>query len=198
MVESSAQAGALLEPFTQHLLDRLMDQPAGAQQLAGALGVPLHRVIYRLKQLLGLGLVRVESRRPRPGRAIAVYAPVAQSYAIPFALTPAATLREFFVGDMRSWLEPKLDRVALNVHDPVTLVFARHGEGAAYLDYQLSAADEHRLRRTRFLSRSLELTEAQLNALEAAVRALLDQPPGPHNSESHRLSVNLLVFPEER
>ncbi|MEM8905023.1 MAG: winged helix-turn-helix domain-containing protein [Actinomycetota bacterium] len=66
-----------LDPLRRQLLD-LLDAPASATELARRLDLPRQRVNYHLRQLEAVGLVELDSTRPRRGVTERLYRRIAE------------------------------------------------------------------------------------------------------------------------
>lgn len=81
---ADTRASRFLEPFIGR------ERTAGA--VAAELDVEVSSMLYRIKQLLDLELLRVSRTEPRQGRALKYYRAVADGFFVPFELTDAETL----------------------------------------------------------------------------------------------------------
>lgn len=100
---ADAKASRFLEPF--------MGRERTASAVAAELGVNVSSVLYRIDQLLDLGLLQVARTEPRRGRAVKHYRAVADEFFVPFELTDAETLGALgsrSAGELKHLLETSL------------------------------------------------------------------------------------------
>ena len=92
-VSSHAAALFLINPDSFRYLEPFLAQPSTVSSVARRLNVEVSSVLYRVKQMLKLGLLRVVKTEARAGRAILHYRSASDEFFVPFALTSADTLR---------------------------------------------------------------------------------------------------------
>lgn len=90
-VEQPEAARLLLEPATLRALSPFVGRGRAASEVARELAMPLNTLLYQIKQLLKAGLLEVVREERRAGRAIKRYRAVAESFLLPYAVTPAET-----------------------------------------------------------------------------------------------------------
>ena len=93
-ISDPRQAYILTEPRSKEFFKPFLARPRTAQEAADELGCPINTVLYRVKVMFEVGLLRVVETRPRGGRSMKVYRSVHDSYFVPFSCTPYATLEE--------------------------------------------------------------------------------------------------------
>ena len=84
-------AAALLEQTTLLILAPFVKTARSASSVASELGMPLNSLMYQIKRLLDLELLCTVRSESRAGRAIKYYQAVAETFEIPYHLTPAQT-----------------------------------------------------------------------------------------------------------
>ncbi|GEM45448.1 winged helix-turn-helix domain-containing protein [Deinococcus cellulosilyticus] len=168
-LSSEAQARLLMDPINQKILDVLLTRDASAQQLVDLTHLPMHRVHYRLKLLLEHGFVAIKETLKRTGRPIRVYGTTAQSWVLPFELTPSSNLAEFFEQSSEQWLKQVFQPIAEKIGQPVHFLFARHGPGPAYLDPKMSPQDQKQMDRFLIHAQDFLVDPEKVEALKAAV-----------------------------
>ncbi|HKI57965.1 MAG TPA: hypothetical protein VKA00_01950 [Trueperaceae bacterium] len=112
--DSSSVPGSAWE-VTTALQARLLSDPAGrsyfipflartrsVKAAAAEVGCRLDAMHYRVTRFLAAGLLGVVGETPRAGRPIKLYRSVADTFYIPFGLTPYAELEERIRRDLRS------------------------------------------------------------------------------------------------
>lgn len=106
LVAKNHQQARLLQDVNYfRVLGRLFLGEASAGEVAAATGQTVKQAHHKLTRLLAAGLIEVAQERPRAGRPVKVYRPVATEFRIPFALTDAAT----FADVLRELYRPALE-----------------------------------------------------------------------------------------
>ena len=93
-----AAARFIADPKASRFLEPFLGRERTASAVAAELGVRVSSMLYRVRQLLDLGLLRVARVEPRRGRALKHYRAVAESLFVPFELTDAETLQALGLG----------------------------------------------------------------------------------------------------
>lgn len=109
-VTDPRQARLLSEPRFQAAFRQFLAREASATAAARELGLDLDAMLYRVRLLLGAGLLEVVRHQKRNGRPIKVYRSVHDEYFVPYDVTPFADLQE------RLWLQAEAElrqRVAI-------------------------------------------------------------------------------------
>ena len=90
-VKQAQVAAALLEPITLLVLAPFVLSERAPSSVASELGMPLNSLLYQINRLRELDLLEISRVESRAGRAIKYYQAVAESFYIPYHLTPAET-----------------------------------------------------------------------------------------------------------
>ena len=93
-VTDPEQARLLSDPSSQRLFRPFLAQERTVSQVADETGRDVNAVLYRVRQFLAAGLLRVVRVRKRPGRGVKVYRSVHDAYYVPYEVTPFASLEE--------------------------------------------------------------------------------------------------------
>jgi len=89
---TEAQAtGQLLDPAMRRVLAAFMGQERPLSPVALELGMPLNSLLYRVRQLVGSGLVQLMREEPRAGRARRFYRASAEQFFVPYTSVSAET-----------------------------------------------------------------------------------------------------------
>ena len=105
VVKDKEAANTLIEPAKRRYLEPFMSRDLTLQQAADALGVKPNTMLYQVKRLLRLELLKVVRIEQRKGMASKVYRSSAPRFLVPFNVTAAATIE-----DLLFELEAKLLR----------------------------------------------------------------------------------------
>lgn len=131
-VVSREAAEALADPDTQRIMEPFMARERSVSQAARELKVSTNRLLYRVKKLTALDLLRVVRQQARAGRAIKIYRASSDSFFVPFALTRSETLEALFLR-LDDHMQGLFYRNAVRAlsHAPADLgfVFGRNDEG---------------------------------------------------------------------
>lgn len=106
IAQTAEQARLLQDIGHVSVLASLLRAEASAGEVARHTHQHVKQAHYKLGRLLAAGLIEVCAERPRGGRPVKVYRPVATEYRVPFALTDAASIGELIHEAHR----PLLDR----------------------------------------------------------------------------------------
>src|SRR5690606_28325481 len=115
-VTDPEQARLLNDADSKRLIPPLMSHAptitAAARDLtvtaaARETGVDTNAVLYRVRQFLRAGLLKVVREVKRPGRPIKVYRSAHDAYFVPYELTPFASLEERMLAQLRPHLEER-------------------------------------------------------------------------------------------
>src|SRR5690606_5569036 len=99
-VTDREQARLLTEPDRLRLFRPFLARERTVSQVAGETRTDLNSVLYRVRQYLAAGLLRIVREERRPGRPVKVYRSVHDAYFIPYEVTPFATLEERMLEQM--------------------------------------------------------------------------------------------------
>ena len=91
-VEDADQARLLTDSEAQMIFRPFLARELTASQAASETGRDLNAVLYRLRQFVAAGLVKVVREIKRAGRPIKVYRSTADAYFVPYEFTPFASL----------------------------------------------------------------------------------------------------------
>ncbi len=111
VVRDSEAARFIADTKASRFLEPFMGQERTASGVAAELGVKVSSMLYRIRQLLDLKLLRVSRVEPRHGRALKYYRAVADGFFVPFESTDAetlGTLGSHSAVESRRWLEKSL------------------------------------------------------------------------------------------
>lgn len=188
-LSTEAQARVLMDPINQKILDVLLTRDASARELVDLTHLPMHRVHYRLKLLLEHDFVLIKETLRRAGRPIRVYRAAAQSWVLPFELTPSSDLADFVGKSSEQWLKQVFQPIANKIGQPVHFLFARHGPGPAYLDPKMSPQDQKQMDRFLIHTQDFLIDPEKVEALKAAVIQVIKE----HQTDTGK-TVSLGIF----
>jgi len=93
-VTDPRQAAFLADPTRKPYFAPFLARDQTVTAAAGEAGCAPNSMLYRVRTMTALGLLRVVGTRPRAGRAVKVYRSTHDAYFVPFEATPYATLQE--------------------------------------------------------------------------------------------------------
>lgn len=93
-ITSREAADTLTDPAKRRYLEPFIRRERTLTQAARDLGLAPTTLLYQVRRLQRLGLLRVVRREPRRGRASPVYRASAERFFVPFESTSAATIEE--------------------------------------------------------------------------------------------------------
>lgn len=126
IVRDATAARFVADPKVARFLEPFMGQERSASAVAYELGVKVSSMLYRINQLLDLGLLHVARIEPRRGRPVKHYRATADTFFVPFELTDAETLEVLSsssMGELKRLLEMSLGAV----HESVGRTFEGWG-----------------------------------------------------------------------
>jgi REP element-mobilizing transposase RayT len=88
VITDPQQALFLTDAHLRQFITPFLGQSASVSQAANALRIKTNAMLYRVQQMLDLGLLEAAHLEKRPGRAIQHYKSVADSFFVPFTATP--------------------------------------------------------------------------------------------------------------
>ena len=91
-VTDPAAAAALMNPRTLRQLEPFLNRERTVLEAAQETGVKPNTMLARVNRFLRLGLLVVTREVPRAGRAVKVYRSRADSFFVPYEITPSETL----------------------------------------------------------------------------------------------------------
>ncbi|WP_027483293.1 helix-turn-helix transcriptional regulator [Deinococcus pimensis] len=138
-VTDERAAAFLTDPATRVFVEPFLGRDASVTSAARAVGVTGNTMLYRVRQMRSLGLLRVTREVPRRGRAVRMYRAVADRLFVPYTATSAVNLREVMRRERAAHDELLLEallRVMSGVHDDAAwgMLLYRSGEGVYAYD----------------------------------------------------------------
>jgi hypothetical protein len=100
-ISSRAAADFLINPASYRFLEPFLAEENTVAKAAKWLHSDPGSVLYRIKQMLALGLLVINREEQRKGRAIKYYLSSCEEFFVPFALTSIESLRELNSGFTR-------------------------------------------------------------------------------------------------
>jgi hypothetical protein len=107
IADNARTAEFLLNRDNQALMDRFWGREDTVAEVAKVLDLDRNKVLYRVRAMLEMGLLRVARVTPRRGRAIQHYTLSADAFYIPFEVTRFENKAAF----VRAQLEPFFERL---------------------------------------------------------------------------------------
>jgi hypothetical protein len=104
-------ARALIDLRTAQRLEPFMKRELTLSEAAHELKVKLPALLYHVERFLGFGLLSVTRIKTRAGRPLKLYRSTAQSFFVPYHLTPSETLAQL-LGDLMAPTERRFHREA--------------------------------------------------------------------------------------
>lgn len=180
-VHDPDQAEVLTDPGRLRFLVPFLARARTVSAVAREMGAHPDTVLYRVRTLVGLGLLRVDREEPRRGRAIKHYRSSADGYFVPFHASPYADLEE----DLRTnWQAPfhtlvtnmaaLLRSAGIEGHRVYRVGDAVHVDSAPSLDRPLDLSDPD-LRHATVQHRTLRLTADEAERLQGDLHELLQR-----------------------
>ena len=181
-VTDPEQARLLTDAASQRLFRPFLARDLTVTAAARETGVDTNAVLYRVRQFLRAGLLKVVREVKRPGRPIKVYRSAHDAYFVPYELTPFASLEERMLAQLRPHLEERVRTMArrLREHGWSGQLLFRDDQGETWM---ASAADP--VARLDWLDSrlgvgidyivDLELTEDEAAELHRLLYAVLDR-----------------------
>jgi DNA-binding transcriptional ArsR family regulator len=109
LVDEPRQIKAFTDPLRVRVLVVLAERAATNQQVADALGEPQAKVLYHIRVLLEVGLIRLVEQRVRGGNVEKYYRAVARA----FSIDPSPELRGHIISTEIEVLRAEFDHSAL-------------------------------------------------------------------------------------
>ena len=188
------QARLLLSLHAGRVLGALLEAgPQSAAEVARAAGQPLSRTHRTLGHLLSAELIMLAGMRPRAGRPCKLYAPRAEEYDVPFALSDSATLREMMAAQYQPFFEAFLKHQAriMQAQGRDTM---RLRQKDSELNYSLLKSEGHHFASDFYgFFSALSLTSAEAETLQAELRHLGESAhrTGPPHAQPYLLGLLL-------
>lgn len=104
-VTDPAVAAALTNPRTLRQLEPFLARERTVLEAARETGVKPNTMLSRVRRFTALGLLTVTREVPRAGRAVKVYRSSAESFFVPYEVTPSETLESAMRERERYWEE---------------------------------------------------------------------------------------------
>lgn len=197
---SPQQAALLLDPRLNDLLSELVRlDSASASELARALGRPLSSVHAQLERLLVAGIVEVAAVQARAGRPIRRYR-MPLPWHVPFAVTPAATLRELLGGGFETGLSEQLDALArvMGHAESQWEVLVERLEGQLSQQIRpLRRSEMSHLRAAMGSGVNLRLVPARSLELKERLTALIQEFMTQPDEDGQRWTLTVLLTPDD-
>jgi hypothetical protein len=111
-VDYPEAARYLIEPRARRYLVPFIGRERTASAVADELGESVTTVLYRVKRMIGLGLIEVRRVEPRRGRGIRYYRAVSDAFFAPFQASSAASLEELFTTSLKNHQDGVIGSVA--------------------------------------------------------------------------------------
>lgn len=105
VLQTSTAAQVLLDAESRRWFQPFFGQASSVADAARSLDEKPNSVLYRVRQWLELGLLKVESEEPRRGRVVKLYGSVADAFFVPHALSSSLDLVEWQWALNRPYLE---------------------------------------------------------------------------------------------
>jgi hypothetical protein len=102
-VTEPAVAAALMNPRTLRQLEPFLNCERTVLEAARESGIKPNTMLARVKRFVALGLLVVTREVPRAGRAVKVYRTSAESFFVPYEITPSETLEVSMQERERYW-----------------------------------------------------------------------------------------------
>ncbi|MCA9840056.1 MAG: hypothetical protein KC422_24310 [Trueperaceae bacterium] len=135
VITDSERANFIISPQSRRFLEPFILEECSVGELAAKLEVDISSALYRVRQLLRLGLIKEVRQEARRGRPIRYYKSVAEGFYVPFSATTYANteslgpetfgnVHELLIKSIaKAWTEAAGSPVDLGIH-----IF-RHEEG---------------------------------------------------------------------
>lgn len=182
VVNDPAQAEILSDSKALRFFGPFLARERSAGSAAAELGVPIDRLLYRIRRFLETGLLRIVREEPRSGRPIKIYRSSADAYFVPFAVTPFADVGERLWQETGGFLRGSNDAVAKHLvkHGADGRRLFRTDDGGVRQDAADSSLQQFRLvdaatPPVEAFMATLRLREADARELRSAMEALRER-----------------------
>lgn len=206
-VTTAGQARLLSDPTSRAYFFPFLGRTRSVKAAAEEVGCRLDAMHYRVRRFLEAGLVRVVEEVPRAGRPIKLYRSMADSFYVPFDLTPYAEVEERIRRDLREEEERMVEALAraVRLSGVEGRRIYRRADGEVMVG---SAADTappgdwaetvhawpRHLPVAERVSGELALTHAEAKALLLAFQSLTERYQGPRQGGEGKRRVYLFHF----
>lgn len=204
IVANASQAALLLNERYADVINVLAGDGASASQVAKRIGKPLSSVHTQLKSLLGVGIIYVHTVHPRAGRPIKEYR-LYLPWHIPFAVTPATSLRDLLADRLKSTIDQQMDALAMaleRVYDsPDWFVNVDASEGSLEFLVQNVALGQIATQPIVGISTELHLTPEKAILLKERLNMIFSEFSNEQTSDDSALKWSLLLLltpPQEK
>ncbi len=138
-VTDERAAAFLVDPATRRYFYPFLGRERTVSEVARELLESPNAVLYRVRHMCNLGLLRVARHEPRRGRAMKVYTSVAERVFVPYARTPLLDLAEALRRTRDQQAQVLLDgllKVMRDAHDEAEwgVLLYREGDGVYAYD----------------------------------------------------------------
>ncbi len=173
-VTDSEQARLLSDNASLRYFRPFVARELSVKEAADELGVALDTMLYRVKVLLGAGLLRVARLERRAGRPIKYYRSVHDAYIIPFDLTPYANLEEIlhlYFRECADIVVPSMARTMRQIGREGRILYRDAHDGTVWQysadSLKVLQRNDQGIQRTGadFMDDRLELTDAEAREL---------------------------------
>ncbi|GGK40075.1 hypothetical protein GCM10008955_37280 [Deinococcus malanensis] len=96
-ITDARAAAFLVNPCCRRFLEPFLDRECTVARAAAELGEDTNATLYRVKQMVRLGLLHAVREEPRRGRPVKIYRSVGARLFVPYTATPAVDLLEVLV-----------------------------------------------------------------------------------------------------
>lgn len=103
-VDDPQAASIIADPAQLRFLSPFIGRARRASEVARELGVPLTTLLYRVRKMKSVGLLRTDRVERRAGSPLSYYRAVADTFFVPFEATTAETLQALLKGWEEPWL----------------------------------------------------------------------------------------------
>lgn len=205
-VTAPRQAHLLTEPRSKEFFKPFLARERSVSEAAQVLGCPLNTALYRVRVMLGAGLLQVVDVRRWAGRAVKVYRSVHDASFVPFSLTPYATLEERLEVQARPIFANLISgyAAALKANDLYGHILLRGENGEVWTTDRLPDVTPQGLP-TLYSDVTVRLTDEEAHGIartlrEAFTRGLQSdtRAQGDTSSPTYLLMVTLLPLGEEQ
>ena len=206
-VTEERAAAFLVEPDHRRFLEPFLDRECTVACAARELGENKDRMLYRVRQMTRLGLVRVTREEPRRGRAVKVYTSTSARYFVPYDAAPTLDLMTVLLRERAAHeaaLQSAMLRVMRAVHGEEAwgMLLYRAGKGVYAYDalegcgpWTPLGDEEPAVLDYSLVTRPLSRTQAK--ALQRALHAVLAEfTAGPDAVNGRRYLLRAAMTPE--
>jgi hypothetical protein len=103
IIHDAESAALLISPQGQRFLSPFLSRECTISEAARELGVPVNSLLYRVKRMVELELLKVVRKEKRPGRAVKIYCSKANIFYVPYEFTSAETFEGLLLPMNQHW-----------------------------------------------------------------------------------------------